>query len=138
HIKVLDDKIHILNDCSNSSILNGSQMLSINGKSDREIFDAIIPGIASDGYIQTRKRRLMERYFFHSFHGFDLYYHLHVDRGDLFRIEFISFGTTKRKTVTVKGISIEERQKIMMKKYSIDEQGWFKTPSPKFEIDKQN
>jgi len=138
HIKVLEDKIYILNDCSNSSILSGSQILTINGKSDREIFDAIIQGIASDGYIQTRKQRLMERYFFHLFQGFDLYYHLHVDRGDVFRIEYLEFATSKRKTVTVEGISIDERQKILLKKYSVDEQDWFKTPSPKIEIDKQN
>lgn len=138
HIKILEDKIYILNDCSNSSILSGSQILTINGKSDRQIFDAAIPGIASDGYIQTRKLRLMERYFFYQFHGFDLYYHLHVDRSDVFKIEYVEFGTNKRKTVTVKGISIDERQKILLKKYSVDEAGWFKTPSPKFEINKQN
>lgn len=138
HIKVLEDKIYILYDCSNSSIRNGSQILTINGKSDKEILAAIMPGIASDGYIQTRKQRLIERYFFQSFHGFDLYYHLHVDRGDLFKIEYVEFGTNKRKTVTVKGISIDERQKVLLKKFSIDEQGWFKTPSPKFKIDEQN
>ncbi len=138
HIKILEDKLYILNDCSSSSILSGSQILTINGKSDRQIFDAIIPGIASDGYIQTRKLRLMERYFFYQFHGFDLYYHLHVDRSDVFKIEYIEFGTNKRKTVTVKGISIDERQKILLKKYSIDEAGWFNAPSPKFEINKQN
>jgi hypothetical protein len=136
-IKVLDDKIYIVNDCSNSSIQNGAQILAINGKTDKEILEAILPGIASDGYIQTRKYRLMERYFFHQFHGFDLYYHLHVDRSDVFRIEFLEFDTNKSKTVTIKGISIAERQKILWKKYAIDEQGWFKSPSPRFEIDKQ-
>jgi hypothetical protein len=138
HIKVLEDNIYILNDCSNLSIPNGSQILSINGKGHREIFNAIIQGIASDGYIQTRKLRLMERYFFHQFHGFDLYYHLHVDRREVFKIEYIEFETAKRKTVTVKGVSILERQKALLKKYSIDEAKWFKTPSPKFEISTQN
>jgi hypothetical protein len=73
HIKVLENKIYLFNDCSNSSIPNGSQILSVNGKNDREIFDAIIPEIASDGYIQTRKFRLTERYIYHLFQGFDLY-----------------------------------------------------------------
>jgi hypothetical protein len=136
HVKVLEDKFYILNDCSNSSIPNGSQILTINGKNDREIFDAIMPGIASDGFIQTRKLRLMERYFFNQFHGFDLYYHLHVDRGNVFKIEYIEYGTNRKKTVTVKGVSIEERQKILLKKYSVDEQEWFNAPSPKFEINK--
>ncbi len=138
HIKVLEDKIYILNDCSNSSILNGSQILSINGKSDKELFDAIIPGIAADGYIKTRKLRLMERYFYYPFHGFDLYYHLYADRSDSFKLRYVEYGTNIIKTITVAGISIEERQKLLTKKYGADEQKWFKTPSPKFEIDKQN
>lgn len=74
HIKVLEDKIYIINDCSNSTIPGGSQILKINGKNTSEIINAILPGIASDGYIQTRKLRLMERYFFQQFHGFDLYH----------------------------------------------------------------
>ncbi|NEU07476.1 hypothetical protein GZH53_04030 [Flavihumibacter sp. R14] len=138
HIKTLEDKFYILNDCSNFSIPNGSRILSINGKSDKEIFNTIIQGIASDGYIQTRKLRLMERYFNYLFHGFNLYYHLHVDRGNTFKIEYIEYGTNKEKAIKVNGISIDERQKLLLKKYSVDEQIWFKTSSPKFEINKQN
>jgi hypothetical protein len=135
HVKILENKIYLFNDCSNSSITNGSQILSINGKSDNQIINAIIPGIASDGYIQTRKFRLMERYFFYTFHGFDLYYHLYVDRDEVFNIKYIEFGTNKAKTVTVKGISINDRQQLLTKKHSIDEMEWFKTPSPKFKMD---
>lgn len=138
HIKVLQNKLYLFNDCSGLSLPNGSQILSINGKSDRAIFDAILPAIAADGYIQTRKLRLMERYFYPLFHGFDLYYHLHVDRSDAFKIEYLEYGTNQHKTITVKGISIDERQKIALKKYALDEQGWFKKPSPTFKIDQQN
>jgi hypothetical protein len=112
--------------------------LSINGRNDREIFDAIFPGIASDGYIQTRKIRLMERYFNNLFQGFDLYYHLYVDRSDVFMIEYIEYGTNKRKTVSIKGMTIDERQKLLTKKFGIDEMELFKTPSPKFSIDPKN
>jgi hypothetical protein len=138
HVKVLEDKMYLFDDCSNSSVQNGSRILSINGKSDTEIIRAILPGIASDGYIQTRKYRLMERYFFYAYHGFDLYYHLHVDRSDLFKIDYIVYGTQKRKTITVKGLSIDERQEHLLSKYNVHEQSWFKTPSPKFEINEQN
>ena len=138
HIKVLENKIYLLNNCSNSSIPDGSQILSVNGKTDKEMFDAILPGIASDGYIQTRKLRLMERYFFPLFHGFDLYYQLYVDRSDTFKIGYIEYGTNKRKTVTVKGILIDERQKLLAKRYNVDEQEWFQATSPEFKIDEQN
>ena len=138
HIKVLENNIYILNDCSNQSIPDGSQILSINGTGHREILDKIMQGIASDGYIETRKLRLMERYFFHLFHGFDLYYHLHVDRSDVFEIEYIEYGRARKRTVTVKGIPVDERQNILLKKHAVDEQGWLKTPSPKFEISGRN
>jgi C-terminal processing protease CtpA/Prc len=80
----------------------------------------------------------MERTFFYPFHGFDLYYHLHVDRSDVFKIEYLEYGTAKRRTTTVKGISINERQKMLRQKYSVDEQQWFRTPSPKFKIRAEN
>lgn len=138
YIKVLDDKLYLLNDCSNASISNGSQILSINGKTDKAILNAIFAGIAADGNIQTRKRRLMERYFNYTFQGFDLYYHLFVDRSKTFKIDYLDHKTRKRTTVIVEGLSIEERQKIALRKFNFDEQGWFKTPSPSFKIDQQN
>lgn len=138
HVKVLNDKLYILNDCSGSAIPEGSQILTINGKSDQKILEAILTGIASDGYIRSRKLRLMERYFYYPFHGFDLYYHLHVDRNEIFTIQYIVSGTSKIKTATLQGISIEERAKRLLTRHGIDEQKWFKAPSPKFEIDRLN
>lgn len=138
HVKVLQDKLYLLHDCSGSSIPNGAQILSINGKSSRDIFAAVLPGIAADGYVLTRKLRLMERYFYPLFHGFDLYYQLYLDRSDAFKIEYLEYGTNQRKTITLKGISSDERQKIALKKYGLDEQAWFKKPSPAFKIDQQN
>lgn len=138
YIQVVDGKLYLFNDCSDSSIPNGSHILSINGKSDNDILNALLPGIPSDGYIQTRKIKLLERYYFYAFQGFDLYYYLFADRSNIFKIDYSTFGTNLRKTVTVKGISSEERKDILLHRYNIDEQIWFKTPSPKFEIDDKN
>lgn len=135
HIKVIDGKLYLFNDCSNSLIPNGSHILSINGKSDNEILNTVLSGIPADGYIETRKIKLLERYFFSAFQGFDLYYYLFVDRSNNFKIDYLPFGSNIKKTVSVTGISSEERQKMLLTKYNIDEQIWFKTPSPKFEID---
>jgi C-terminal processing protease CtpA/Prc len=79
---------------------------------------------------------LIERYFFKTFHGFDLYYQLYVDRSESFKIEYIPYGTTKTKTVTLAGITFEERKRILLTTQGVDEQRWFKEPSPKFEVDK--
>jgi hypothetical protein len=135
YVKVIDGKLYLFNDCSDSSIPNGSHIVSINGKSDRNILNAILPGIPADGYIQTRKIKLLERYFFCAFQGFDLYYYLFADRSNIFKIEYLIFGTNVKKTITLKGISSEERKEVLLRRYNIDEEIWFKTPSPKFEID---
>jgi hypothetical protein len=136
YIKVIGEKIYLFNDCGNSSIPNGSRVLSINGNSDSYILNATLPGIPADGYIQTRKMRLLERYFNYSFQGFDLYYYLFVDRSRGFKVDYLEYGTNTRKTVMAEGVSIGEREKSLFKKYNLDEKTWFKTPSPTFEIDK--
>jgi hypothetical protein len=138
YVKVLDDKLHILNDCSNISIPNGSQILSINGKADKTILSNMLSGIAADGNIQTRKMRLMERYFNYAFQGFDLYYQLYVDRSTTFNIEYLEYETGIKRTAIVEGLSIKDRQERALVKHNFDEEVWFKTPSPKFKIDEQN
>jgi hypothetical protein len=134
HVRILDGRIYLMYDCSKSPIPNGSQIFSINGRTSTQIIGAILPGIAADGFIQTRKLKLMERYFNYPFQGFDLYYQLYVDRNDRFRMEYLDNKTKIRKTVIEKGISIRERQTLLLKTYGVDELSWFKTASPKFEI----
>jgi hypothetical protein len=94
-VKVLDGDLYLLDDCSEAPIASGSRILSINGRGGRDILEAVRGGIAADGYIETRKQRLMERYVFYDFQGFDLYYHLHVDRSDTFEIEYAEYGTKR-------------------------------------------
>ncbi len=138
YIKVIDEKIYLFNNCSDVLIPNGSRILSINGNTDAYILNNTWQGIPADGYIQTRKRKLLERYFNYAFQGFDLYYYLFADRSTNFKIDFLTYGTNIKKTVTVKGISVEERQKILLARHNIEETSWFKTPSPHFEINSEN
>jgi hypothetical protein len=138
YIKILDNKIYLLNNCSdNTSLSNGSEILSINGKNSREILIAILPRIAADGYIDTRKISLIERYFYYSFHGFDFYYHLYLDRSSRFTINYLDYKTKKEMTADLDGISIDERRNALQKKYQIDELKWFKTASPAFEVNEK-
>ncbi len=137
YIKLAGNDFHIFNDCSENTIPNGSKLLSINGKTSSEIYDLILPGIATDGFIETRKRRLIERYL-SSFNGFDLYYHLHVDRDSTFNIEYEEYGTRVTRRRTLEGISTEERKMRLLDKYKIDQEAWFKRPSPQFELVEEN
>jgi len=138
YVKVLRDELFIVNDCSKAKgALNGTKVLSINGKSTTDILYEIRRGIASDGFIETRKNRLIERYFYYTFHGFDLYYHLHIDRSEKFTIKYQKSGDDKIHQIDLNGISIDERTNLLNEIYSKDEKVWQNTPSPRFELNKK-
>ena len=138
HTKVIGDKLHIINDCSKFSIPDGSEIIAINGKSSEAILNTILPGIAADGYIHTRKVRLIERNFYGTFHGFNLYYYVHVDRSEKFLVEYRDYKSKKVRIVSIDGVTLTERRAHELEKYGVDEESWFKDPSPRFEIDKVN
>lgn len=135
YIRVVNEEFYVFHDCSpQASIPNGVKILSINGKKSSEIMSLIKVGIATDGYIETRKMRLMERYLSPLFQGFDLYYHLHVDRKTEFLVEFEAPKTKAIQKIQLQGISMEERRTILLKRHGIDERSWYNTPSPHFEL----
>ncbi|MEM7379803.1 MAG: S41 family peptidase [Bacteroidota bacterium] len=140
YFKLIGDELFVLNNCSTiKNIPDGSKIISINGLPTSKILNEMMGGIATDGHIETRKRRLAERYFFYRFHGFDLYYHLHVDRGSSFEIEYLPFECDANKSTKVEGISFEDRKKILKERYGLEEGTWFKEPSPEFELfEKEN
>ncbi len=137
YLKVIKESFYVFNDCSTqASIPNGTKIISINGKKSSEIMALIKKGIATDGYIETRKRRLIER-FYSSFQGFDLYYHLHVDRSTDFLVEFEEYGTGTIRKVDLDGITRKERSALLLEQHGLDERSWFTTPSPQFELNQK-
>lgn len=140
YLKVVNEELYAFKDCSpQASIVDGAKILAINGKKSSEVMALMKKGIATDGFIQTRKMRLIERYFYSSFQGFDLYFHLHVDRNTDFRVKFEEYSTGVIKEVHVKGITRKERKTLLLEKHSLDERSWFTSPSPQFELsEKEN
>ena len=135
YVKVLQNELFIVNDCSkNGNTLNGAKILSINGKSTSEILNEVKLGIATDGHIQSRKDRLIERYYAYTFFGFDFYYHLHIDRSERFTIEYQKLGEDRTQQIELNGIGIKERTDRLYDMYGEDERVWQNTPSPKFEL----
>lgn len=64
YVKLIKSELYIINDCSqNEFIANGAKIVSINEKASEQIIEVIKKGIATDGFIETRKNRLIERYF---------------------------------------------------------------------------
>ncbi|OJJ15361.1 hypothetical protein BKI52_38760 [marine bacterium AO1-C] len=135
YVKVIDSSLYVFNDCSpRNPIPNGAKIVSINGKTATQIYQQMQAGIATDGYINTRKNRLIERYLSYAFQGFDLYYFLHVDQSQTFNITYASYPTGKIKQKQLRGMTRTERRQALQEKYQIDERAWYKTPSPRFKL----
>ena len=135
-IRFIEEELHLWNDCSlDNPLPNGSKIISINGKPSKAIIKTIKEGIAADGYIETRKNRLLERYISTRFHGFDLYYYLHVDRSQNFSVEYQIAAQESIKTKAFSGIHQKERKRRLLEKYQVDQDQWYKTASPSFRIE---
>ena len=138
YLKVIGKNLYVLDDCSKSDEnLSGAKILSINERKSSEILQLMKAGIATDGYIESRKNRLIERYMNHSFHGFDLYFHLQVDRTEEFRIQYQLPGEKEILRMDLQGIGMDERKQLLKELYGKDERAWQNTPSPTFELQKE-
>ncbi|RYF92068.1 MAG: hypothetical protein EOO00_07650, partial [Chitinophagaceae bacterium] len=139
YIKIINRNLHLFNNCSkDNNISNGSQILSINGRLAADIINNILPIVPADGYIESRKYKLIERYFYPSFQGFDLFYYLRIDKEETFRVEYLDQKTKKRSTALLQGITRDQRRTVLKTKYHIDERQWFHTPSPAVFMDAKN
>lgn len=137
-VKVIEDKLYLFNDCSlKDPIPSGSEIVALNGMSAKEILTIMMEGIATDGFIETRKKRLIERYIFNTIHGFDLYYHLHIDHSSTFEITYLEPEKSTPKTKKLEGITMDEREELLLKKYGLVQYEWFDIPSPQFNIIKE-
>ena len=134
-VKVIEDQLYLVYNCDDSSdIPNGSEILSINGHSTSKILKILRNGIATDGYIETRKNRLIERCYNTTFYGFDLYFYLHMGRSDTFEVEVQTPEDEQPITHRFTGIDRQERSRRLMDLYGLDDNAWFTEPSPQFAV----
>ena len=96
--------IVLANDTPNDSTIRpGMEILEINGRTSREIFDRILPAISTDGDIETGKWRRLEG-------SFNRNYRLLVDQAKEFTIK--ARGPEGKATnVKLAGVTAEDRKK---------------------------
>ena len=103
-IMIEKHKLMVLaNDTTNDSTIRpGMEILEINGRTPREIFDRILPAISTDGDIETGKWRRIEG-------NFNRNYRLLVDQAKEFTIE--ARGPDGKTTkVKLAGVTAEDRK----------------------------
>jgi len=93
-IKVIDEKLFLLNRTGDSKIPIGSEIYEINGRGSKEILDTILNGVSSDGYNQTGKINILNRRFVQE-------YMFNIEYAEKFEIRYrTSDRTEKRETVS--------------------------------------
>src|SRR6266540_1786742 len=103
-IMIEKHKLFVLaNDTPNDSTIRpGMEILEINGRTSREIFDRIMPAISTDGDIETGKWRRLEG-------SFNRNYWLLVDQAKEFTIKARS-ADGKTTNVKLAGVTAEDRK----------------------------
>src|SRR5215510_9355589 len=104
-IMIEKHKLFVLaNDTPNDSTIRpGMEILEINGRTAREIFDRILPAISTDGDIETGKWRRLEG-------SFNRNYRLLVDQSKEFTVKARD-ADGKTTNVKLAGVTAEDRKK---------------------------
>ncbi len=114
-IRAVDGRIYVWSDLSNAAAIpRGSQILSINGRSTREILQLINPRVPTDGFIETRKAHLLNRLARPTYQGFDLYYSLYVERPTDFHVRYRDAHTGAEIEVSLPGVTYSQKRTRLM------------------------
>lgn len=90
----------------------GSQILSINGVTDKELMRSFYKYMTADGYTQTQKQSASVN------KSYGIRYLYEYGVRDSFKIGFLAPGATQQQTVTVPAVSLEERKANLTLRYS--------------------
>lgn len=96
-VKVIDEKAYVWHDFG-GGLSKGTELVSINGRSVKEIIGQLLENITADGSNLTFKMARLNRSFNH-------YYFNFVDSAQQFRIAYRDFASKKNGEVTLKAIT---------------------------------
>jgi hypothetical protein len=109
-IKIFEKQAFIIRNLStDSTLICGSEIVSINGQSIASILALLIPFIASDGYNLTLKYRDMEDNFMY-------YYSEFISQPLWFSLQIKSPGDDLLRSITLPALHLEEMQRISKKR----------------------
>jgi hypothetical protein len=113
-VKFINGRGYIISDSSNeSSIPKGSELLSINGQSMKEIVQLLLPSLEAQGGNPGWKYVILEN----DFHN---YYYYEISQADNFRIEYINHENGQKEFVMVSGSSSDVRRRHWKNWYSVE------------------
>jgi hypothetical protein len=105
NLKFLNGKAYILGDSlSKHRIPDGSELISVNGKSLADIVQLMLPSLEAQGGNIGWKYVILDN-------DFQNYYYYIIEQPNTFDIEYIEYGTEKKVSATVDGSTAEALKK---------------------------
>ncbi len=110
-VKILDGRLYVWYDLSNEHVLSpGDEILSINGKSTKEILEQMKKYIHSDGAINTYFEKQAEG-------GFAWMYYMYVEQAEGFTIRIQNFSDGIEREVNVQPLTVKDRNENFTARY---------------------
>lgn len=81
HMKVIDNKLYVIDNQAATAIPTGVEVISINGRRSSDIIHIMLECLSADGYNQSKKRYIMN-------HWFNALYYYFIESSEEFCIEY--------------------------------------------------
>lgn len=119
-VKYINGALYVHQNASmDSSLVKGTKIVSINGRTTDDILADMLPKLISDGFNETAKYRMdIDLYF-------KLYYNLLIDQKQDFKLIVKKHGENQEMEVVVSGISNKEFAKRVAERYNAPKEETF-------------
>jgi C-terminal processing protease CtpA/Prc len=108
NIKIINNKAYVYQNLSKAEIPTGAEILSINGKSIKNIISILLKNITADGTNTSKKYYIMNNWFKDQYYNF-------VDNSTLFKITYIDPSDNKTKDSSLAAASMEALNSLSKK-----------------------
>ncbi|WP_350292624.1 S41 family peptidase [uncultured Croceitalea sp.] len=112
------DKMIVVYDVSSKNLQRGTEIISINGVSTKEVLERLKPYVKADGATdKSRVKQLEVKGYPYRYNGFDVFHPLVYQVEDKFTLE-VKTPTGKEHTIQVAALTLEERTEKLKDNFS--------------------
>ncbi|MRG45067.1 hypothetical protein GFS24_08070 [Chitinophaga sp. SYP-B3965] len=119
-ISIINDRLFIDNNLSaEAEIPHGTEILMLNGKSSRQLLDALLPTIHTNGFVETFRYRNLEQFSLQqTYNRFMVHYAIFIGRPDTFNLTIRKPGSTGTQQVSTPALTSKEIYNHYWRRYS--------------------
>ncbi len=119
-VKIIDQQIYIDNNlCSDATIPDGTEIVSVNGKTSKELLATLLPTVHTNGFVETFRYRNLEQFSLtQTYNRFMVNYALYIGSPDNFQLTIQRPGKNTKEEITVNALNSREIYNYYWRRYS--------------------